>query len=166
MPGCWTGLVTSGKSSRGRVKGSSCPAAACSILSFTCPATPCNHVQAPLHPALSHGISLTHGKYMHTSHRQEITAHLSIALLEVSVDIDALQVLAAWQDSCLSSARLIKCFYSGAFATTGHRSCTCECLGNTWHFHHLIRPSRNMSLVFPLATKDGKECSMWTKMSM
>ena len=32
--------------------------------------------------------------------------------------------------------------------------------------HHLIRPSRNMSRVFPLATKDGKECSMWTRMSM
>lgn len=31
---------------------------------------------------------------------------------------------------------------------------------------HLIRPSKGMSRVFPLATKEGKECSMWTRMSM
>lgn len=33
--------LTSGKSSSGRVVGGSCPAAAISMRSFTCPATPC-----------------------------------------------------------------------------------------------------------------------------
>ena len=46
---------------------------------------------------------------MHTGHRQERAAHHDVALLEVSVDVDALQVLAARHYRCFSSALEVDC---------------------------------------------------------
>ena len=111
MPGCWTGQLTSGKSSKGRVKGSSSAAASplypvLYLPSHTLQLCASASHRASWRKALSHGISLRHLTDVQAGHRQERAAHHDVALLEVSVNVNALQVLAAWQHCCLSGALL------------------------------------------------------------
>lgn len=77
--------------------GGSSPAAAISIRSFTCPDTPCMHV----HPSVNGPYVSTRswckieGRGKRAAIWKALGSHLSRALLELSVHIDALQMVAA-----------------------------------------------------------------------
>ena len=91
--------------------------------------------------------------------------YLCRALLELPIDIDALQVVAAPNRQCLSRAFVINLVEMCALAITAYAALEAHGpMGDM--LTHLIRPISGMSCVLPLATNEGKECARCTMMSI